>query len=84
MDHRVLWLKKNQFLKVKECLRSIANEIGALSSEEVSQANSLFNKTFSFYGGYAQLSANAKDQIGESKILTQLINQIQNLKDEIA
>ena len=51
-----------------------------LDQQEVHQASSLFNKTFSFYGGYAQLSANVKDELGESKILSQLIQHIQNLK----
>ena len=30
----------------------------------------MFNQVFEFYGGYAQLSANAKDQIGESIIIS--------------
>jgi len=31
----------------------------------------LFNKVYDFYGGYVQLSANAKDQEVESKVLKQ-------------
>ena len=38
---------------------------------------------FAFYGGYAQLSANAKDQIGESYMLQYLLNQISKLKQGI-
>jgi hypothetical protein len=32
-----------------------------LTDDEIREASAIFNKTFSFYGGYAQLSANAKD-----------------------
>lgn len=32
-----------------------------LSEQDISNANVLLNQVFDFYGGYAQLSANAKD-----------------------
>ena len=32
-----------------------------ITREEVSKANMLFGQVFEFYGGYAQISANAKD-----------------------
>ena len=32
-----------------------------IKRSQVEEANLLFQKTFDFYGGYAQLSANAKD-----------------------
>lgn len=44
----------------------------------------LFNQVFDFYGGYAQMSADAKDQAFESKILMQLLHKIGALKGEIA
>ena len=45
------------------------SENNTVTQDEVSQANILFSQCFSFYGGFAQISANAKDQIGESLIL---------------
>ena len=41
-----------------------------ISPQQVKDANQMFNQVFEFYGGYAQLSANAKDQIGESMIIS--------------
>ena len=35
MDHGVLWLDHDQFLKVEESLRGVSNEVAALASEEV-------------------------------------------------
>ena len=32
-----------------------------LSQQDISNSNVLLNQVFDFYGGYAQLSANAKD-----------------------
>lgn len=54
-----------------------------VSKEEVDEANTLFKQPFAFYGGYAQLSANAKDQIIESKIINQLLQKISYLKEEL-
>jgi hypothetical protein len=47
-----------------------------ISREDVKMANQMFNQVFEFYGGYAQLSANAKDQIGESLIISQFLHKI--------
>ena len=55
-----------------------------IKPRQVEEANVLFGKTFEFYGGYAQLSANAKDQVGESLVLEQYQQTIANLKAEIA
>ena len=53
-----------------------------LSEQQVTDANMLLNQAFSFYGGYASLSANAKEQICESQVLAQLLQKITDLKEE--
>lgn len=37
-----------------------------VSEQEVDEANMLFTSAFSFYGGYAQMTANAKDEACEA------------------
>lgn len=54
-----------------------------ISPDEVAEANILYNQCFEFYGGYAQISANAKDQIGESAIIGQFLHKIKMQKEEI-
>ena len=54
-----------------------------ITPQQVKDANQMFNQVFEFYGGYAQLSANAKDQIGESMIISQFLHKIKTQKDEI-
>ena len=54
-----------------------------ISPQQVKDANQMFNQVFEFYGGYAQLSANAKDQIGESMIISQFLNKIKTKQEEI-
>ena len=50
----------------------------------MNESNMLFNQVFTFYGGFAQLSANAKDQAGEALVLKQFQQQITELKQIIA
>ena len=40
-----------------------------LDERETIEANNLFNKVWDFYGGYVQMSAEAKDQECESRVL---------------
>lgn len=47
-----------------------------IRQDQAEEANVLLDKTFEFYGGYAQLSANCKDQVIESKVLQQYMQKI--------
>ena len=49
----------------------------SVSELELNNANSLMKKPFEFYGAYAQLSSNKKDEIGESKIFSVLLDRIE-------
>lgn len=54
-----------------------------VTEQEMTQANMLFNQVFAFYGGYCQLSTNAKDQVGEAVVLKQLVQEIADLKEQV-
>ena len=54
-----------------------------LPEAAINDANVMFNRVFEFYGGYGQLTANAKDQIFESMILAQYLHKIEVQKEEI-
>jgi len=58
-----------RFIEMVENIETIDPLHINITRDEVQDANLLFQKTFGFYGGYSQLSANAKDQVGESLIL---------------
>lgn len=58
-------------------------ELPPLTLEQVTSMNSLLNQVFYFYGGYTQLSMNAKDEVGEAIIVKQLVAKIKDLQDEV-
>ena len=69
-----------RFIDIVEDFDFVSSEKMGIKKEQLDEANILMRAPFAFYGGYAQLSANAKDQMGESYMLQYLLNQISELK----